>query len=373
MNRTSGRRRYETLAARRPDIHLTVVSPDRWWEYGAAMPVDPPVGPLDFRVQPIRWLRVPLAVWNCHHYVDLGRVIQQIQPDVIHLWEEPWSFVALQATRLRAKLAPQAALLLETDQNILRSLPPPFEQIRRYTLRKTDLLVARQTAALDVSRACGFTGPSANVEYGVDATIFAPRDRDEARRELGGDAFTIGYVGRVIPEKGLDTAIDALARCDMRVCLVIVGTGPAEDELRDQSQRLGVADRVRFLGSKSPAAVARIINGLDCLILLSKTMRTWKEQFGRVIMEAHACGIPVIGSSSGSIPSVVGAGGWVIPEGDATAAADLLQSLARSPEMVRRSGEAGLEQARTRFAIETVAETLADAYQTAAEARRVSA
>ena len=324
VNRVSGRKRYEAIAMQRRDIDLTVVAPDHWWEYGAAMPLDPPVGPLDFRVERIRLAHLPLVAWNCHHYLNLGNVLRQIRPEVLHLWEEPWSFVALQAARLRDRLLPHTALLFETEQNILRRLPPPFEQIRRYTLGRTNLLIGRQAQALDVARACGFSGPTAIVEYGVDADIFARRDRDQARRTMGFHGFTLGYVGRVIQPKGLETAIAAIALCNVPVSLVILGTGSAQDALLRQARELGVADRVRFLGMAVPSQVAQVMNGLDALVLLSRTTRSWKEQFGRVIMEAHACGVPVIGSDSGSIPGVVGEGGWIVPEGDAAALGRLL-------------------------------------------------
>jgi glycosyltransferase involved in cell wall biosynthesis len=370
VNRASGRVRYEDLAERRRDISLTLVAPDRWREYGRAMPLDAHSGPLDFRVARIRLPALPLVVWNCHHYVGLARILRDVRPQVLHLWEEPWSFVALQATRLRDRLLPDTALMLETDQNILRRLPPPFEQIRRYTLARTDLLIGRQPESLDVSRACGFRGPTAIVEYGVAAGIFAPQDRDGARKALGLDGLVLGYAGRVIPQKGLATVLDAMAQCGVAVSLAVLGSGPETERLVAQAERLGLRDRFRVLLPGPPAAVARFMNGLDAFVLMSQTMRTWKEQFGRVIMEAQACGVPVIGSDSGAIPGVVADGGWIVPEADPAALARLLARLANQPGLLRQAGEAGLTQARTRFSVSTVADCLADAYLRAAASRR---
>ncbi len=87
---------------------------------------------------------------------------------MIHLWEEPWSIVALQATRLRG----DAALVLEVDQNILKRLPPPFEAIRRYVLRRTDLVLSRSPDATAVVRACDYEGPARPIGYGVDQAVF---------------------------------------------------------------------------------------------------------------------------------------------------------------------------------------------------------
>jgi glycosyltransferase involved in cell wall biosynthesis len=112
------------------------------------------------------------------------------------------------------------------------------------------------------------------------------------------------------------------------------------------------------------------MNALDVLVLMSRTARTWKEQFGRVIMEAQACGVPVIGSDSGSIPGVVAEGGWVVPEGRSAPLAELLGRLMASPEEVQRARAAGLEQARGRYSVRTVADALADSFRAAAASRR---
>ena len=370
VNRASGRIRYETLVRLRSDIELTLVAPDRWQEYGKAMKLDPHSGPMDFRVERVRLPYVPRANWYLHHYPGFADLLTQLSPDVIHLWEEPWSLVGLQAIRLRDRYRPQAAVLLETDQNILRRLPPPFEQIRRYTLARTDLLIGRQPESLDVARACGFSGPTAIVEYGVAADIFAPADRESARAALGVSGFVIGYVGRIVREKGLHDVLQAMATCGVKVTLLILGSGPDRDALLARAVELGLSSQIRMLEPRPPAEVAQMMSALDVLVLMSRTARTWKEQFGRVIMEAHACGVPVIGSDSGSIPGVVADGGWIVPEGNAELLATLLARLATAPEEVSAAGARGLVQARGRFSLATVANALGDAFVRAAASRR---
>ncbi len=358
------------LVERRHDIDLTLVAPDRWQEYGKPMPLDPHRGSMDFRVERVRLPYVPRAGWYLHHYANLGRVIREVAPDVIHLWEEPWSLVALQAIRLRNRRCPRAAIMLETDQNILRRMPVPFEQMRRYALRQTDLLINRGSESLEVSRRCGFTGATATVEYGVAPGVFTRQDRQVAREALGVSGFTMGYVGRIVREKGLHDVLEAMAACPERTSLLVVGSGADEAAFQAKAAELGLTDRVRVLSPRPPAEVARVMNALDVLVLMSQTTRTWKEQFGRVIMEAHACAVPVIGSDSGSIPGVVADGGWIMPEGNATGLASLLARLAKAPGEVAAAGQTGYAQAQTRFALSTVADALADAFIAAAAARR---
>ncbi len=369
VHRVSGRMRYETLVERRHDIDLTLVAPDRWQEYGKQMPLDPHQGPMDFRVERVRLPYVPRAGWYLHHYARLGRLIRELQPEVIHLWEEPWSLVALQAIWWRNRHCPRAAIMLETDQNILRRMPFPFEHMRRYGLSQTDLLIGRGPESLDVSRRCGFTGQTAVVEYGVAPGVFTRQDRHAARDALGVSGFTLGYVGRIVREKGLNDVLEAMAACPEPTTLLVLGSGADEANFLAKAAELGLAERVRILSPRPPKEVARVMNALDALVLMSRTTRTWKEQFGRVIMEAHACAVPVIGSDSGSIPGVVAKGGWIVPEGEPAALAALLQRLATAPNEVARVGSAGYAQAQTRFALPTVADALADAFITAAAQR----
>ena len=370
VNRASGRIRYERLVELRPDIDLTLIAPDPWREYGKQMPLDPHNGPMDFRVERIRLPSLPRIGWYAHFYPRLSTLLRELRPDVIHAWEEPWSVVGMQVVRLRNKMLPQTAVLLETDQNILRKLPPPFDQIRRYNLKQIDLLIGRQDESLEVSRSCGFNGPTALVEYGVAANIFGRSDRAGAREALGVQGFVMGYVGRIVREKGLHDVLDAMSRCTTPVTLIVLGSGPDREAFEARVAELGLSERVRVLDPRPPTAVARLMNALDVLVLMSRTTASWKEQFGRVIMEAHACGVPVIGSDSGSIPGVVGQGGWIVPEGDVESLGKLIEHLTQAPAELGRAGAIGEAQAATRFSVDTVANSLADAFVTASTVRQ---
>jgi glycosyltransferase involved in cell wall biosynthesis len=233
-------------------------------------------------------------------------------------------------------------------------------------------LIARQQEALDVSRACGYTGPASFVDYAVDRTCFTPSDSRAARREFQVDGFTIGYVGRLVREKGLFTVLDALKCCQQPVYFLMMGDGPARNELSDRISKLGLEGRVRMLPSQPQERVARFMNAVDVLALMSITTSTWKEQFGRVIIEAQACGLPVIGSTSGSIPSVVGAGGWILEECDSKALADLLDRLALHPEETNIVSGKALGNV-SRFSTEVVSGSLRTAYVEAAKFRQQTA
>jgi glycosyltransferase involved in cell wall biosynthesis len=366
-----GRLRYLPLAES-DDIDLKLVVPNRWTEYGNKLVADP-VTTLDICVSPIRLAEFGRAKWYMHYYPQFDDLVEGFHPDVIHLWEEPWSVVALQAARACKRHSPSPALILETDQNILRRLPIPFEQIRRYTLRHIDALIVRQPEALAVCRACGYEGTSVIVEYCVDTSRFYPNNRAAARHDFGVDGFTIGYAGRLAEEKGVFTVLEALRLCKHGVRFIALGDGPDRERLIGRARQLNLENRVRFLPSAPQSEVARFMNALDAFVLMSLTTRTWKEQFGRVIMEAQACGVPAIGSNSGSIPSVVGKGGWIVNESDAGALGRLLDRLVDNPSEVARAAAEGVHQANSRFSSETVSSCLRAAFIEGARHRKRSA
>lgn len=360
----AGRLRYPFLAAKR-DVELHLVLPAIWKEFGRTIVAEPPKETgFSVHVLPILLPQAGPMNWYLHFYPGLRRLLRKIDPDVIHLWEEPWSIIALQAQLLKGR----AGLVLEVDQNILKRLPPPFETIRKYVLGHTDHVLSRGPDATMVVRARGYAGPVTPIGYGVDLATFAPASAPVAPSPSG--AFRIGYVGRLIEEKGLDEAFDAMALGGAPVDFSIMGEGPYEAELRERVAALGLGDRVAFRGWGQPADVADFIRSLDALVLLTRTTEAVREQFGRVIIEAQACGVPVIGSTCGAIPDVVGSGGWIVPERDAKALREVLDVIARDAALVQAKGRAARENVQARFTYEAVATALQTACKAAADTAR---
>ena len=362
----AGRLRYPFLAAKR-DVDLHLIVPAVWKEFGRTIVAEPPrESGFSVHVMPIRLPQAGPMTWYLHFYPGLRRLLREIDPDVIHLWEEPWSIVALQAQMLRRR----AAVVLEVDQNILKRLPPPFESIRKYVLRHTDHVLSRSPDATMVVRARGYDGPVTPIGYGVDVATFTPLSHPRAVDP--GSPFRIGYVGRLVEEKGLDEALDAMAMSGVPVMLSIMGEGPYEAKLRERIAALGLEGRVSFQGWGSPGDVANFLRSLDGLVLLTRTTNAVKEQFGRVIIEAQACGVPVIGSTCGAIPDVVGDGGWIVPEREPQALRTLLNQIASDPASVRAKGIAARSNVQARFTYDAVATAIETACRAAADARRGS-
>jgi glycosyltransferase involved in cell wall biosynthesis len=369
ISRTAGQPKAEQLA-RLPDIDLRVLVPDRWMEYGQWKQAEKPLSSdLDMRIGKVLWPWAGPGQWYAHWYPRLAPLLREFQPDIIDLWEEPWGLVSFHTCLLRNRLVPHAKIVAETEQNINKALPPPFEQIRAYTLGQADYAVGRNQEALEVLQAKGFRGPAQVVPNAVDAELFRPLDgaacRAQLLQEMGvqdGSIFLAGYVGRLVEEKGLRDMVDALKFLPESVHLVFVGTGPLETELQEQAQALGKAQQVHVLPGRPLQELPAVMNALDVFVLPSRTTPSWKEQFGRVIIEAHACATPVIGTASGAIPEVIGDGGLVIPESDPAALAHALETL--RTDIGRRSemGFAGRRQVEQFYTWEQVARRMREIY-----------
>jgi glycosyltransferase involved in cell wall biosynthesis len=344
-------RKLEEIAAY-PDIDLTVVVPRTW----AGQRYEPAfVHGYRTLVEPIRFD----GNFHLFYLPTLGRIIGQTRPDIVHIDEEPYNL----ATVLAAYQARRhgARTVFFTWQNLLRRYPPPFRWFERYVFSHSDHAVAGNAEAIDVLRAKGYGGPTSVIpQFGVDPEAFAPQPVTDSASH---GPFTIGYVGRLTPEKGLDVLLDAVARLDGDWRLRFVGNGPMREALMGRAASLGIGAHVQFSPAVPSTQVPDQLRRLDVLVLPSLTRPNWKEQFGRVLQEAMACGVPVVGSDSGEIPHVVGDGGSIVPEGDASALAAALQRLAADPELRRELGQRGRARVLERFTQASVARRTVEVYR----------
>lgn len=128
VSRVAGRLRYNKLREDR-SLQVRLIVPRRWHQFGRWLEAEPAQpGDVETRALPIRLPRAGPASWHLHFYGRLLGEVRAFRPDVLHVWEEPWSLVALQASMLARWCG--CALVLEVDQNILKRLPPPFAKSR---------------------------------------------------------------------------------------------------------------------------------------------------------------------------------------------------------------------------------------------------
>jgi glycosyltransferase involved in cell wall biosynthesis len=303
----------------------------------------------------------PIALsgnFHLHFYYRLGRRLRAFSPHVVHVDEEPYNFATFHALRMAEKLG--ARVLWFTWQNLNRRYPLPFRLIERYNLRHADYAIAGSRGAAEIWREKGYAGSLAVVpQFGVDPDIFAPRPggRDPAR------GFLIGYVGRLVPQKGVDLLLKAVAGMDAVWRLTVAGAGPERNRLEQLSRHLGLADRVSFEGEIPSIRMPAFYRELDALVVPSRSRPNWVEQFGRVLIEAMACGVPVIGSDCGEIPNVVGNAGLVFAEGDREALRECLMRLMRDPDLWVDLAQRGRERVLARFTQAQIAAQTVQVYR----------
>ena len=364
QSRTEGQPKA-ALLAQRPDIELKVLTPERWMHYGKWRAAQPPLdNAFDCEIGKVVWPWAGNRIgFYMHWYPGMATLLRDFRPDIIDLWEEPWAQVSVQACKLRNRLLPNTRIVAETEQNINKKLPPPFEPYRTFTLQQANFVVARNKEAVDIVLSKGYRGPAEVVPNAVDAELFRPMDRAECRRELGLAGFVAGYVGRLVEEKGLMEMVDALTLCPSHFRLLFVGSGDYQGELERRVREIGKEDQVTFLPGRPLEQLPQVMNAMDVLVLPSRTTPSWKEQFGRVLIEANACGTPVIGSTSGAIPEVVGKAGIVVPERNAKALADALRDLEADPAGCAAMGKIGRQQVEENYTWQRVAERMSGIYQ----------
>lgn len=174
----------------------------------------------------------------------------------------------------------------------------------------------------DLVRATGWSPPMIQQWWGINDAVFTA---EGPKADLGlATRFKVGFVGRFIAEKGVLDLVEALAHLGEDYGVVLIGDGPQRGDIAHRIQALGIANRARIVPPQNQTQLASYYRALDLLVLPSHTSATWKEQYGRVLMEAMLCGAPVIGSDSGSIPTVVARADRIFPESDPAALAETI-------------------------------------------------
>jgi len=257
-------------------------------------------------------------------------MLRGIAPDAVFVHHEPYALATFQLYAANA-ISVRAPIGCFTWQNLHKRYPPPFRQLEQWVYRTSAFAFAGSESATDVLRAKGYQGPVGRLPGTVDPERFRPqrtRARWCAQYGVDPDALLVGYAGRLIEAKGLFTLLEALTLMDEPVPeMVFIGEGTAKAELTARAQTLGLTDRIRWIPYVPHPEMPEALSAMDLMVLPSETQASWKEQFGRIIIESLACGTPIVGSDSGEIPHLLRHLGQdtIVPEGEAPALAAELE------------------------------------------------
>jgi glycosyltransferase involved in cell wall biosynthesis len=298
------RERERQLAA--AGVQVTLVVPEAWPDEGS-----------DERLPPESFTTHELAVRragdvNRHAYVDAARLesmIAQVSPELLDVHEEPFSLVTHQVLRATS---PDLPVVMYTAQNVDKRFPPPFAQYETAAYRRASAMYPCSVQAAAVARGKGFGGMIEVLPLGYDDSLFVP-----GTQSADDDELVLGFVGRLVPEKGLLDAVRLLERLNQvrPARLLVSGAGPDGERAQMLASKLGVGERLELLKWASEVELAAAYRTTHVLLVPSRPTATWVEQFGRVIVEGQASGAVVAGYDSGTIREVGGEAAVLAPVG----------------------------------------------------------
>lgn len=307
---------------------------------------------------PVQVLRMPAGGW-LRRIWWLCRQLRTLRPDAIWVQEEPndpFLFAMLAFFTLRRK--PRIAC--SVCENIFSRGTLLGRSIRHLLWHRLDRLLAVAKPSIAGIRLAGMP-TSIPTSTLVAGALSRPEQVEPLpfpfTREPGD--FVVGFVGRICEEKGWKVLLQAITDLPASIKCVLIGDGPQLQELDEWLKRLGLCGRVAYMGLLPRDQVWRFHAMLDVLVLPSLTFPQWKEQFGGVLADGMASGLPLIGSDSGAIPEVIGPAGLIVPEGDAAALAAAIRQLAADPELRRRLGAVGRKRFHEEFDIPAYAGKIA--------------
>ena len=341
------------------DIDLTVIVPSEWRDERGVLSFESD-GLKEYKVlvEPI----VFNGSYHFHFYPTLAKRLEQIQPDILHVEEEPYNFATWHAIRVSRLIC--CKTLFFSWQNIHKTYPWPFSFMESHVLQSVDAAIFGSESSLRVFHAKGYSGPSEVIpQFGVDTNIFELSNKTDSCK----NQFNIGYIGRLVNEKGVDMLISVLTMMPDDVRLNVYGSGPDLEYLKQLVFNYNLYNEVIFTPWISSTKIPQLMHNFDVLVLPSRTTTKWKEQFGRVLIEAMASGIPVVGSDSGEIPYVIGDAGLIFQEGDVESLKDALMKLYVDPDLRNLLSLQGRKRVQDRFTHSIVANRTVDLYRTIVE------
>lgn len=351
------------------DIDLTVIVPER-------LKVDPvyhPSGwlqPADTQPERYRLIALPLRdPTDCHKGFEpraLRGALKRARADVIHVMESPHSGYLLQVVWQRLQVCPGAKVLFYGFENLPLQLSWRSRIKWRLTWQQMAGGAVASTEAAESYYRAGFPRhrPIERIFWGIPTGIFKPMDGISMRRELGIEArYVVGFVGRLVPEKGPLVLLDAMRRLPQETHCIMIGEGPSREEIERETAGPELRGRVHLHGAMKAETLARYMNCFDVLAVPSLTTTHWTEQYGRVIAEAMACGVPVVGSDSGAIPEVIGEGGSIVPEGNPGLLSQSLAMVIHNKEVGKTLKEKALQRADAELGVNAMARHLIRFYK----------
>jgi glycosyltransferase involved in cell wall biosynthesis len=262
----------------------------------------------------------------------VGAIMEKARPDFLFLDEEPWSLCAAQFTFRRPS---GLKFAFYTKQNLRKIIPAPFRLLEQMVFRRSSAAFSVEPEVEDVLRWKGYGKKIYDLPHSFDPGLFHPPGMEKKRAllqsyGLEGERPLVMYCGRLTEEKGIGDLLAVAEAVGPAARYLFVGNGPLFAEVENFCRSRPYA---RCMPALKHHEIGAAMGCADILVLPSRTTSFWKEQFGRVLVEAMACGAAVLGSDSGAIARVIAraGGGLSYPEGDRAKFQERLLELVENP------------------------------------------
>ncbi|MHB1011374.1 MAG: glycosyltransferase [Desulfobacteria bacterium] len=292
--------------------------------------------------------------------------------DLIYSADTTWLF-SYQAGVIREKFGKKLVCLQWENIPFAYEESKEMREMKAVVRRRADHFVAVTERAREALILEGVDrGRITVIPMGIDTERFRPDEalREACRKELGidRDEKVVLFTGRMVWEKGVYDFVHAakLAHASAGkspVRFVMVGKGPERDAVMARAGEIGIGKLFLFIEGYPYDRMRDLYNAADVFVLPSISMRMWKEQFGMVLVEAMACGTPVVSTTSGSIPEVVGNAGILVPANDPGELAGAIALLCSADEMRDELGRKGRARAVEGFDSKTVAKRMGEVFK----------
>lgn len=309
----------------------------------------------DLKVLPIDCYGTKYIHFFTYNIFQIEKILSQEKFDAVYLWEEAYIVSGFTLAHIFNKH--KVPYFIYSCQNIFKKYPWPFSYLEQKVYSHAQRLLACGHGVKDVYLKKGFE--SDIVPFFVSLERFKPTSQSEKSkplREMGLlESTTVGFMGRLVEEKGVELFMNIVDRtvCKNTCNIIVVGSGPLEAKVKLWAKER----RNTVVLSLKHHEVPSVLSLMDVLLCPSQTRSNWKEQFGRMIVEAFASGVAVLGSASGEIPFVVDDAGLVLSESHATDWVKALDDVVVNADKRALMVQNGLRRAKL-YSVESVAEIL---------------
>ncbi len=297
--------KFLTILARRGHV-VKIISPEYWLENSQKMFQKKIDELVEIQVLPTV-LKSNLTIY--FYLFGLTKQVIRFKPDVIEFFEEPWSFSLFQICILKRLFFRKIPIVCYSAQNIYKNRWFPFNFIEWFNLKTINAIHVCNTEVVKVLREKGYKRAIEMIPLGIDFGKFS------LKQLVATDVLSVGFSGRFIKEKDIITLIKATEGLS-GVRLLLAGSGPEEESLKRYVHDKKLSEQVEFFGVIPFEKVEEFYQKIDVLVLPTIGSKSYKEQFGRVLLEAMAVGCIVIGSNEGSIPEVIEDKGLIFQAGN---------------------------------------------------------